>query len=121
MTVLLIGAGLLLVFLFVLPNLASGQTKLFRRVWSTERAKRTDPSPAFKTEQDRAINSLLQRYGVGATDDRDAFLLAVANLMADALKFDMTYQRNLGIEVVPVLAREIRARFPELADQGSRH
>lgn len=116
MTALLIGAGLVLVFLFVLPSFASGETKLFRRVWSTERAKRTDPNPAFKIEQARAIDSLLQQYGIRATDNRDAFLRAVASLMADALKFDMTYQRNLGIEVVPVLAREIRARFPDIAE-----
>jgi hypothetical protein len=121
MTALFIGAGLVLVFLFVLPNLASGQTKLFRRVWSTERAKRTDPNPAFRAKQDKAIDSLLQRYDVRTTRDRDAFLSAVASLMADALKFDMTYQRNLGIEVVPVLAREIRARFPELVDEDSQN
>ena len=41
-------------------------------------------------------------------------LASVAGVMADALKFDMTYQRNAGVEVVPVVAREIRTRFPQI-------
>ena len=116
MEALLIIVGIGLVFLFVIPSLANEQTKLFRRVWSTERAKRTDPNPVYKTKQGEAIDSLLQKYGVGVSGDRDALLGAIASLLADAVKFDMTYQRNLGIEVVPVLAREIRERFPEIAE-----
>ena len=90
MEVFLIVVGLALAFLFVLPNLANEQTKLFRRVWSTERAKRTDPNPAFKIKQVEAIDSLVRKYGVQASSDRDAFFSAVASLMADALKYDTT-------------------------------
>ena len=112
-TTLLIVAAAAIAFLFVLPSLASRQTKLFRRVWSTERARRTDPR--YGAHQDEAICALIDRYGINAKADREALLSSVATLMADALKFDLTYQRNFGIEVVPVLAREMKTRFPQIA------
>ena len=113
MTTLLIVGAVVIAFLFILPSLGSRQTKLFRRVWSTERAGATDPR--YSEQQDRAIQALIDRYGIQRMGDRDAMLGSVASLLADALKFDLTYRRNLGIEVTPVVAREIKKRFPQLA------
>lgn len=114
MSALLVGVAVVIGFIVLLPHLASKQTKLFRRVWSSERAGANNPH--YNAEQGKAIDALVDRYGIDGTADGNVLRRSIAPLMADALKFDMTYQRNLGVEVVSVLARELRARFPKIAE-----
>ncbi|MBX3594454.1 hypothetical protein [Sphingomonas sp.] len=104
--------GLVVAAVFVLPNLlADDKTKLFRRVWSSERARPTD---AIVDAQHVAVKKLLAMYGVRDGDDPHALRKSVASLMADALIFDRKHPRNGGVEVTAVLARHIRIRFPNI-------
>lgn len=100
--------------LFLLPHLADEKTKLFRRIWSTERAGLRDEHTRNAREQALAV--LVARYGIKAKDDKEALRHSVAQLLGDALAFDMKNPRNFGTEVTPILAREIRSRFPNVAD-----
>lgn len=101
-----IGLGLLL-------GLASSpQTKLFRRVWSTERMGGT-----FAAEkQSEALDQLINRYGIKAHPDAQHMRQATVGLLADAAAFDLKNPNNLGVEIAPVVARGLRLRFPNIAD-----
>ena len=99
----------------VLLNLMSDKkTKLFRRVWSSEALRHQ--SSHIATSQNEAITELIQRYGIVAMDDKGLLRSSTAQLLADAATFDMKNPRNMGVQIAPVIARELRKRFPNIAD-----
>jgi hypothetical protein len=109
---ILIGLAVL-AFLFLPGLLADEKTKLFRRVWSSERAR---GSPAIIDAQLEALKRLQALYGIKRGDSPEALRKSIANLMADAMTFDLKHPKNGGIEVTAVLARHIRVHFPNLED-----
>lgn len=101
------------VFLAVLAcNMIMGdaKTRLFRRVWSSEKLRHSTPHMA-RSKSD-AISSLVQMYAIERRDDKMAFALSTTQLIADAITFDLNNRRNGGVEVAPVLARELAMRYP---------
>lgn len=110
----LVIVGLAVVALVVLPSLlADEKTKLFRRIWSTER---TGPNSVTTDAQHEAVAKLLVMYGANKSGDPGSLRESIAALMADALTFDIRHPRNGGVEITKVLARHIRIRFPNLGD-----
>lgn len=119
-TAFIVIAAIIVFVVFILPYLANDKTKIFRRVWSSERAM--GGSAAFSgthghlnSAQDVAVKALMERYGISTTASRQELMKPVASLMADAMQFDTRNPRNLGVEVTPVLAREIRNRCPSIS------
>lgn len=99
----------------ILPGLlADEKTKLFRRVWSSERARGT---PAVIDAQLAALNRLQTLYGIKNGDSPEMLRKSIANLMADAMTFDLKHPVNGGVEVTAVLVRHLRLRFPNLNDE----
>ncbi|SER40293.1 hypothetical protein [Sphingobium sp. YR768] len=95
--------------LFYLPQLLSDKkTKLFRRVWSTERSK---PSQYVIDAQHEAVNELFAMYSIGETGTPEALRTPVATLMADAITFDLKNPVSGGVKVADVLSRHIRIQF----------
>ena len=111
-TLFLIGLAVV-AFLFLPGLLADKKTKLFRRVWSAERARGT---PTVIDAQLEAFNRLMALYGIKKGDSAEMLRKSIANLMADAMTFDLKHPNNGGIEVTAVLARHLRVRFPDLED-----
>lgn len=112
-TILVIVLGV--VGIGVLINLLSDEkTKLFRRVWSSERLMHTNSHMA--TKQAEAISTLITKYNIVATDDKEELRKSVVGLLADAAIFDKKNPNNFGVEVAPVIARALRMRFPNIAD-----
>ncbi|MFC4256878.1 hypothetical protein GRI97_14860 [Altererythrobacter xixiisoli] len=120
MEILILIAAIFGFIVFILPSLASEKTKLFRRVWSTERAMGGSTIIAGTNNhlwvaQDVAVKTLMTKYGISTGATQKQLMQPVASLMADAMQFDMRNSRNFGIEVAPVLAREIRNRCPNIS------
>lgn len=101
------------IFLAVLAYnaiLGDAKTRLFRRVWSSEKLRHSTPHMA--RSQSDAISSLVQMYAIQRRDNKLAFALSTTQLIADAITFDLNNPHNGGVEVAPVLAREMAARYP---------
>ena len=105
---------------YMLPSFADEKTKLLRRVWSSERSMAGSVvlqgtyGELWKA-QDVAINALMVRYGISANASQEDLLEPIRSLMADAIKFDVRYPVNAGIEVTMVLLRELRKRCPNMS------
>lgn len=120
MKAFIIIAAIIVFVVFILPFLASDKTKLFRRVWSSERAMGggavfSGTHGHLNSSQDIAVKALMERYGISTTASQQELMKPVASLMADAMQFDTRNPRNFGVEVAPVLAREIRNRCPNIS------
>ncbi|MEG8219635.1 hypothetical protein OSJ57_03225 [Sphingomonas sp. HH69] len=120
MTAFIVIAAIIVFVVFILPSLASDKTKLFRRVWSSERAMGgstvlSGTHGHLNSAQDVAVKALMERYGISTTASQQELMKPVASLMADAMQFDTRNPRNFGVEVTPVLAREIRNRCPNIS------
>ncbi|MEP7350854.1 MAG: hypothetical protein ABI668_13025 [Sphingorhabdus sp.] len=114
MTTFLIMIGLV-IGVFILINVLSDQkTKLFRRIWSSEALKHQ--SSHMATSQAEAMDSLIKIYGIVPLDDKAQLRSSITQFLADAALFDSKNQRNMGVQVAPVVARELRKRFPNIAD-----
>ena len=108
--------GLAVAALLFLPGLFSDEkTKLFRRIWSSERAR---GSPAIIDAQLEALKRLRTLYGIKKGDTPEALRKSIASLLADAMTFDLKNPNNGGIEVTAVLARYLRLHFPNLEDEA---
>lgn len=90
------------------------KTKLFRRIWSTERAGGSQSY--MREKQQEAFTTLCGRYELRQGDNPDNLRKSSAALLADAMTFDMKNPNNMGVTVTPVLVREIKVRFPQIAD-----
>jgi len=103
---LLLGSVVLAVAVFALPNLLSGRkTKLFRRIWSSEKT-----GGAYGSQkQSEAVDELLTLYKVDFREGDEALKAKIGDLLADATRFDLKHPRNMGIQVMPVLARRLAA------------
>lgn len=110
---ILIGLGVG-AFLILPGLLVDEKTKLFRRVWSSERARGT---PAVIDAQLAALNRLQTLYGIKNGDSPEMLRKSIASLMADAMTFDLKHPVNGGVEVTAVLIRHLRLRFPNLNDE----
>lgn len=86
------------------------KTRLFRRIWSSEKLRHS--TPHMPGAQSDAISSLVRLYDIQRLDDKMAFAMSTTQLIADAIKFDLNNPRNGGVEVTPVLVRELGARYP---------
>jgi hypothetical protein len=91
---------------FVVINLLSNRrTKLFRRVWSSERVG----GSYGLQKQNEAIGELLADFGMDFGAGDDEIKASVGDLLAAATEFDVRHQRNMGIQVMPILARRLSA------------
>jgi hypothetical protein len=110
-TILVIVGGI--VGVGILLNVISDKgTKLFRRVWSTERMG----GSYADEEQNEAINQLIARYQIKQVEDREEMRRSVMGLLAAAANFDLKNPNNFGVEVAPLIARALQLRFPTIAD-----
>lgn len=110
MTALLVIVGGIVGLGLLLGALSGKETKLFRRVWSTERM-----GGSYAAEkQAEAINQLLARYGISYIEDGQLMQKSVVDLMAAAATFDLKNPNNLGVEVAPVIVRALRSKFPSI-------
>ncbi|MEZ5709916.1 MAG: hypothetical protein R3E02_11075 [Blastomonas sp.] len=114
MEVLILIALGIAAFLILPGLLADEKTKLFRRVWSSERARGT---PAIIDAQLVALDRLQTLYGIKKGDSPEVLRKSIANLMADAMTFDLKHPVNGGVEVTAVLLRNLSLRFPNLNDE----
>lgn len=89
--------------------LASPETKLFRRIWSTEKVAEFQ----FSEERSLAVDQLLARFRVDFTNDSEPLDLALGNLISAAAEFDIKNPNNLGVQVSNVLAGELSRRIPQ--------
>ena len=116
----LVIAAIVVVGFYMLPSFSDEKTKLFRRVWSAERSMSGSVvlqgtyGELWKA-QDVAITALIARYGISTNASEEDLLGPVRSLMADAIRFDIRYPVNAGIEVTMVLARELRKRCPNMS------
>ena len=112
-------AAVLAVFVLV-PLMGSKRTKLFRRVWSSERV-----GGGYGYEkQHEAIRELLTEFGVDFHADDEILRANIGDLLAAATEFDVRNPNNLGVQVMPVLANRLSANFglrtkPEIAAELS--
>lgn len=111
-TLFLIGLAVA-AFLFLPGLLADKKTKLFRRLWSSERTRGT---PAIIDAQLEALKRLMALYEIKKGDSPEMLRKSIANLVADAMTFDIKHPKNGGVEVTAVIARHLRAHFPSLDD-----
>jgi len=103
----LIGLVVVICAVIFLPKiLSSPETKLFRRVWSTERMSN---SYAFE-KQAEAMNDLASHFGINPDNAPDEVDEAIGNLLEAAVEFDLRYKNNLGVEVTSVIARNLSTR-----------
>jgi len=90
--------------------LSSPETKLFRRVWSSERT-------GAYSAQGPAIDALLEQFGisipsVGSTpDELDRLGDGIGRLMAKSVEFDARHKNNLGVIVTNVVASNLKQRL----------
>lgn len=124
MTMFIAISSIIVFVFFVIPALSSNKTKLFRRVWSSEYAMGGNTLlngtyGHLAEAQDVAVRALMKHYNIIPSLSVHDLTQPIASLMADALQFDMRNSRNFGVEVTPVLAREIRKRCPNLASSAS--
>ena len=90
--------------------MGDAKTRLFRRVWSSEKLRNSTPHMA--RSQSDAVSLLVQMYAIQRRDDKLAFTQSTTQLIADAIAFDLNNPRHGGVQVAPVLAREMAARYP---------
>lgn len=86
-------------------------TRLFRRIWSSEKLIR---EPHMEAKQSDAMDALIAKYGIVELDNKQAFYDSTRQLFIDAINFDFRNPRNFGVEVAPVIAREMNQRFPKM-------
>ncbi len=111
MTALLVIVGGVVGLGLLLSTMSNKETKLFRRVWSTEKM-----GGSYAAEkQAEAINQLIVRYGIKHIQDGQGMQKSIVDLMAAAAIFDLRNPNNFGVEVAPVIARGLRSRFPSIA------
>jgi hypothetical protein len=110
MTALLVIVGGVVGLGLILGALSSKETRLFRRVWSTERMG----GSYVAEKQAEAIDQLIARYGIKNVEDDQQMRKSIVGLMAAAATFDLKNPNNLGVEVAPVIARALRSRFPSI-------
>lgn len=107
--------------LLLLPGLlAKPETSLFRRVWSSERLG----GPYGAEKQDEAVQALMTTFGINFDQSTDVVREGIGKLLAAATEFDVRYRNNLGVQTMPVLARELlrkkgQERHPELTKELS--
>lgn len=110
MTALLVIVGGVVGLGLLLGTLSSKETKLFRRVWSTERM-----GGSYAAEkQAEAIDQLIARYGITHIEDGQQMRKSIVDLTAAAANFDLKNPNSLGVEVASVIARALRSRFPSI-------
>jgi hypothetical protein len=106
---ILLAAALIVAALVFLPKLLSSpETRLLRRVWSSERL-----GGSYAAEKKaEAIGLLLERFKVDFSGPPAELDEAIGDLLAAAAAFDVKYRNNLGVEVTSVLARALLQRIP---------
>lgn len=104
--------GVAVVLILIRLIYGDDKTRLFRRVWSSERLLHS--SPQMAAAQREAISALIKMYGIVHQYDRAAMLHSTTPLFVDSLAFDIVNHRNGGVTVTPVLRRALKARFPNL-------
>lgn len=92
----------------VINGLSSSQTKLFRRIWSTERA-----GQEFGPHRREAVEKLLQRYNVNFQSSSESMDDAVGGLLAASMEFDLKHKNNLGVQITSVISKEVLNRIPQ--------
>jgi uncharacterized FlaG/YvyC family protein len=92
----------------VINALSSPQTKLFRRIWSTERT-----GQEFGSHRREAVEKLLQQHNVNFQASSEALDDAVGSLLAASVEFDLTHKNNLGVQITSVLSKEVLNRIPQ--------
>jgi len=101
---ILAGIVILVVIVFVLvPLMSSKKTRLFRRIWSSERVG----GSYGHEKQQEALGQLLSEFGVDFRSEDDEIKSKMGDLLAAATEFDVRNQRNMGVQVMPVLARRL--------------
>lgn len=87
------------------------RSRLFRRIWSSEKLTGERHMAAKQSE---AMEALIVKYGIVELQDKEAFYNSTRPLFIDAINFDLRNTRNFGVEVAPVIAREMNRRFPKM-------
>lgn len=104
---IIVGIIVLVIAYGVLHNLfSSSETKLFRRVWSSEKYSNYEA-------RSKAINDLMRLFNVEISSQVEGEAKRkleenIQNLIGKAIEFDVKYPKNLGIRIVPVLVRHLR-------------
>lgn len=94
--------------LLTLPQLLSGkETKLFRRLWSSERLGGIHGQKA----QSKAIDLLITRYGIDFDDPDGSLHTKIWDLIGSASEFDVKYRRNKGILVSQIVSRCLHGKI----------
>jgi hypothetical protein len=94
---------------FVINAFSSPETKLFRRIWSTERVVEF----RYSAERTAAVDALFARYGFDVGGAPDSIDEAVGNCLSAAAEFDLKHKNNMGVQVTRVIAGEMLRKVPK--------
>lgn len=92
-------------------SIGGKKTRLFRRIWSSERELRRSGSQHYVDFQEAAIQELYSIYGVENSLATHLLKANAENLFVDAQRFDAIYKKNMGVEVAPILAQRLMEQF----------
>ena len=91
----------------MLPRLLSSkETKLFRRVWSSELLG----GPNGYNAQNSAINELVKSYGINFSISNETLGDQIGRLVGSAAEFDLKHRHNRGIQVTRIIAKWLSER-----------
>ena len=93
-------------FPFIVSLFSSNETKLLRRIWSSEKFSNFDA-------QQKAYDELLRLCGIQIVSGvegqaKDKLEESIMSLVGKAVEFDVKHPQNGGVKVVSVVIRQLR-------------